>query len=137
MDENKCQYCGNELNSKRAKNCPTCSQLSNEAYKVGGYDLAIQAVTEAKVAGLTSAEIHQTWRDAIQAGKARSNQWYLEHRQRMIERRERDHQQIEFYNEHGYWPGQENSDGYQADEPQPVARGTMYSDQAHLDTEGE
>lgn len=49
-----CQHCGTELTSKRAKNCPTCSALLAEANRRQVYAAVREAISAAKVEGITA-----------------------------------------------------------------------------------
>lgn len=107
---NTCQHCGTELNSKRAKNCPTCASLLNDAYKRNGYDLAMSAISEAKQIGLAGNDVQEAIRQAAGSGSARENEWINKQRQAKNEWQERNHERIEFYRQHGYYPDQKIDD---------------------------
>jgi hypothetical protein len=103
---NTCQYCGTELNSKRAKNCPVCAGILNDANRKGAYSFVIDAAVTAKYDGLIGAEVHQTMQGALKAGQAKQAEWAAEYRRRIEERKQADSRRVKFYQDHGYWPGQ-------------------------------
>ena len=101
-----CQHCNTELTNKRAKNCQTCTAILADANKRGVYGFVMDAISQAKVDGLTGDAMHETMRSAVKFGQSKVNEWKAEYRQRQQQRKEQDSQNIKFYQEHGYWPWQ-------------------------------
>ncbi|MDY0096685.1 MAG: hypothetical protein RBT80_28630 [Candidatus Vecturithrix sp.] len=88
-----CQHCSVELENKRAKNCPTCRSLLDEAYRKNCYSQVISAIQEAKAGGSRGEDIHTTIRTVIKAGvesnHIRQANWKALQKQRSKERSER------------------------------------------------
>jgi hypothetical protein len=105
-----CQYCGTELASKRAKNCPDCTAILNDANRKGAYAFVLEAAATAKNDGLTGESVQATMRSALKAGQAKRAEWAAEYRQRVEDRKQADACRTRFYQEHGYWPGEGKGD---------------------------
>ena len=103
-----CQHCGEELASKRAKNCATCSGILNEANKRRVYGAVTEAIALAKTDGITGEDMHVIMHTAMISGQEATNKVRDEIRAREKERvAERSRQMAlrnKFYAEHGYWP---------------------------------
>lgn len=100
-----CQHCQTELTSKRAKNCPVCSDLLQKANKAGTYGFVCEAIAAAKADGLTGTDMHEAMRSAAKAGAAKRAWCAVEYRQRIEQRKREESERIRFYQTHGYWPG--------------------------------
>ncbi|MBA3353490.1 MAG: hypothetical protein H0U23_13925 [Blastocatellia bacterium] len=56
-----CQHCKSELTSKRAKQCPACATIKNDAHRCGTYAATMEGFSKAKAHGLTG----QAMRDFV------------------------------------------------------------------------
>lgn len=52
-----CQHCGTELTSKRAKQCPDCAAIKNDAHRYGTYAATMEAFEKAARRGLSGQEM--------------------------------------------------------------------------------
>lgn len=52
-----CQHCQAELTSKRAKQCPDCAEIKNNAHRYGTYGTVVEALETAKANGLTGQAV--------------------------------------------------------------------------------
>jgi hypothetical protein len=102
-----CQHCGTELSNKRAKNCQTCTSVLAEANKKGTYGFVMEAIVAAKADGLTEAEMHTAMRSAMKLGATQRAEWADEYRKQQAERKQEEAARVRFYQEHGYYPGQD------------------------------
>jgi len=102
-----CQHCQTELTNPRAKNCKTCSDILTDANRSGTYSFVMEAITTAKADGLTGSAMHETMLSAMKAGANKRTEWANEYRERQAERKAEESRRIQFYQEHGYWPGQD------------------------------
>lgn len=100
-----CQYTGIELENKRAKNHPTVTELLNDANRRNVYGPVVEAMKAAKADGITGMEIVEIGRAAMTGGLEAAAQRRAEWRQREEERLQYDSERINFYRQHGYYPG--------------------------------
>lgn len=84
---NNCQYCNDELNNKRAKNCQTCNTILAEANKKGVYGFAMEAFAQAKSDGLTGEAVRNAMSSAIKFGQNKHSEWAAEYRKQLEARR--------------------------------------------------
>ena len=82
-----CQYCNDELNNKRAKNCQTCNAILAEANKRGVYGFVMEAYMQAKSDSLSGEPMHDAMKSAIKFGQSKRNEWATEYRKQLKERR--------------------------------------------------
>ena len=61
-----CQHCQAELTSKRAKQCPDCAAIKNDAHRYGTYSATMEAFEKAGRLGL----VGQGMRDFVLGKKA-------------------------------------------------------------------
>lgn len=113
-----CQHCGTELANKRAKNCPTCSAILNDAYRSGAYGQVMQAIAEAKEVGLEADDVHAVMRAAMSAGIEEHNRIADEIRARAKARAEEKSAEIREYQRTGRWNGAEHPDNIENEEPE-------------------
>lgn len=91
-----CQHCGTELSNKRAKNCPVCSNMLQQANRAGVYGFVMEAIAQAKEDGLAGEEMHEAMRAAAKYGDAKRSEWAEEYRQRLEARRQRNNERVAF-----------------------------------------
>lgn len=86
-----CQYCNDELNNKRAKNCPACNSILSEANKRNVYGFVMEAYQQAKSDNLSGQEMRDTMKSAIKFGQSKRSEWSAEYR-KMQQKRVAEHE---------------------------------------------
>jgi len=112
-----CQHCQAELSSKRAKNCPTCRDLLQQAHRYGTYAFVMTAIADAKAAGLTGQDMRDTMADAMENGEKERNRIADEIRARAKARKAEQSAAIAEYRKTGCWPGSQDHDDNIENEP--------------------
>ena len=92
-----CQHCNEELNNKRAKNCPDCSQILQGANTRGVYSFVMEAIAQARSDGLSGADVRNEMNAALKAGNAKRAQWAAEYRERQARRLHEESERIRNY----------------------------------------
>ncbi len=105
-----CQHCQTELTNPRAKNCPECSSILSDANRAGSYGFVMEAIAEAKAAGLTGEDVHEAMRAAMRAGQSEHNRIADEIRARAKQRQAEQSKRIARYRQTGHWTESEHPD---------------------------
>ncbi len=102
-----CQYCGAELQSKRAKNCPACSELLSDANRARSYAHVIAAAIDAREAGATGEAVRDAMRAAMSGARNEQRAFADAQRARDDERKRQHSADAAYFAQHGRWPWQD------------------------------
>lgn len=103
MTTKTCQHCQDELTNSRAKNCPTCSAIMQNANRYGTYGFVMEAMTTAREDGLTGSDFHNAVKSAAKTGAAKQAEWkasYREYQKKLAAERSAE---VRIYQANGYW----------------------------------
>jgi len=116
---NKCQYCGKELENKRAKNCAECNAILADANKRGVYGFVMEAVAQARKDGLTGDAMHQAMRSAAKLGAGKRAEWSTEYKRNLELKLAQEREERKAWKETAHMDEEELDGQAQAHRPTP------------------